>query len=552
MRTNLPVVDMEFHFPTGENLVSTTDLKGRITYCNKAFVAVSGYEMSELLGQPHNLIRHPEMPEEAFRDMWATISSGRPWSAPVKNRRKDGSYYWVMANATPLMGGGGSPIGYMSVRTEATRAQIEAAESLYAAMRVEQAAGRLIHRLACGELVRTDLLGRFQGLGRRLARAKDFLPNLALGLSSLALGAWATGGLSAIALPPMLAAVALSVLGSVLATWRLRADTARLLGRLLTFANRMAAGDLTQTMAGGRSGLVGQLEQAFNQLSVNVRSIVRDARTEAESMRQVAREIAEGNHDLSARTESQASSLEETASSMEQITGTVRQSAESARQASALADQANDVTQRSSEAVRTVTQTMGQIADSSKRIGEIIQVIDGIAFQTSILALNAAVEAARAGEQGRGFAVVAAEVRTWAGRTSGAAREIKQLIEVSGETVETGSRQAQEAQATMDNALEAVRRVGSLISEINTGAGEQLMGISQVNEAVSQMDGITQQNAAMVEQLASSATVLQEQAAAVAESVKVFRLGGEEGLAAQVDAVALRKAHKNKPSQRSA
>jgi aerotaxis receptor len=544
MRLNTPIVDQEYPFPKGQTLVSTTDLQGRITYCNKAFVTVSGYESSELLGQPHNMIRHPEMPEEAFRDMWATISSGRSWSAPVKNRRKDGSYYWVMANATPLMDGKGAT-GYMSVRTEATRAQIESAEALYALMRREKAAGTLIHRLSAGRVVRSGTAGRLERFSSALGQSKDVLLTLSVGAVGWGCGLWARGSAQNATWPLVASVVATLAASGLVAGW-LRSQTVKPLQRLLAFSNRMAGGDLTQTLSSDRTDLWGQLEQSLNQLSVNVRSIVRDARNEAESMRHVTREIAEGNLELSGRTESQASSLEETASSMEQITGTVRQSAESARQASELSVKANDITQRSSDAVCVVTQTMSQIAESSKRIGEIIQVIDSIAFQTNILALNAAVEAARAGEQGRGFAVVAAEVRTLAGRTTGAAREIKQLIEMSSETVETGSRQTQEAQATMDHALEAVRHVSKLIGDINTGANEQLMGISQVNEAVSQMDGITQQNAAMVEELASSASSLQDQAAAVAESVRVFRLGNDDVGFAGIDAVALRKANKHK------
>ena len=546
MRVNTPVIDREYPFPKGETLVSTTDLKGRITYCNKAFVTVSGYEHSELLGQPHNMIRHPDMPEEAFRDMWDTIASGRPWSAPVKNRRKDGSYYWVMANATPIMDGN-SIAGYMSVRTEATRAQIDAAKSLYALMQQEKASGNIVHYFSAGRLMKAGAAGQLSRLLEKLSHSSDLLLTLGVGGLGLATGAWADGSTAA-----MVGAVLVTGVAGLLAVWRQRSKYTAPLEQILAFCNRMAGGDLTQTIEHSRTDLLGNLQQSLNQLSVNIRSIVRDARTEADSMKQVTREIAEGNLELSSRTESQASSLEQTASSMEQITGTVRQSAASARQASEFALKANDVTQSSSDAVSTVSQTMEQIADSSSKIGEIIQVIDSIAFQTNILALNAAVEAARAGEQGRGFAVVASEVRTLAGRTTGAAREIKKLIELSSETVQTGSRQTREAQETMGHALEAVRHVSSLISDINTGANEQLLGISQVNEAVSQMDGITQQNAAMVEQLASSASSLQDQAAAVAESVKVFRLGGNDAKPVPADAVALRKANKNKKNKQAA
>jgi aerotaxis receptor len=260
-------------------------------------------------------------------------------------------------------------------------------------------------------------------------------------------------------------------------------------------------------------------------------------------MRDATAEIAAGNQDLSSRTESQASSLEETAASMEQITGTVKLSVDSAQQAAVLAEQTIAVAQRSSEAVGQVTDTMHRISESSHRIGEIIQVIDSIAFQTNILALNAAVEAARAGEQGRGFAVVAAEVRALAQRTTGAAKEIKQLIDESTDKVQAGNRLTEAAQQTMRDALESVRQVGTMIGEISSGAREQLAGISQINEAMAQMDTITQQNAALVEEIAASAMQLQGQASTVAETVQVFRLG--HGDVAMQDAVALRRAAKS-------
>jgi aerotaxis receptor len=235
---------------------------------------------------------------------------------------------------------------------------------------------------------------------------------------------------------------------------------------------------------------------------------------------------------------------------MEQITSTVRNSSAAAQQAAQLAGEARVVTQRGSEAINQVTRTMHTISDSSRRIGEIIGTIDGIAFQTNILALNAAVEAARAGEQGRGFAVVAAEVRSLAQRTTGAAREIKQLIQDSAEKVEAGNRLTEEAQKTMDGALATVERVSHVIEEISTGASEQLSGISQINEAVSQMDGITQQNAALVEQIAASAVQLQGQAVAVSEAVQVFRLDrGAAGSGAGPDAVQLRQQQRSAKAQ---
>jgi aerotaxis receptor len=536
MRVNHPVSQTEFAFPAGETLVSTTDLKGRILYGNPTFFAVSGYSKDELLGQPHNMIRHPDMPEEAFRDMWHTIASGLPWSAPVKNRRKDGSFYWVMANVTPLMEAD-APVGYMSVRTEATRQQIQAATALYATMRAEKAQGRLVHTLRNATLHKNTLAGRLgRALHLGLAARLGVLTGLLASATAVATAA-ATG--ASLGAATWGAAAAAGTVAGLLGAWWMAGMAIRPVQALLGIANRMAAGDLTQNIEAGGDDAAGLLRRAMSQLNVNLRSIVRDARTEVGHMHDATREIASGNQDLSARTESQAASLEQTASSMEEITSTVRNAATAAGEAARLAARASAVTQEGSEAMNAVTQTMHVITDSSKRIGEIIGVIDGIAFQTNILALNAAVEAARAGEQGRGFAVVASEVRALAGRTTQAAREIKQLISESTDKVEAGNRLTEGAQKTMDGALLTVREVTTVIEGISHGATEQLTGISQVNEAVAQIDGITQQNAALVEEIAAAATQLQTQAANVAEAVQIFRL--DSGRSAQPDAVALRR-----------
>ena len=542
MRRNLPVSTQEYPFPPGETLVSTTDLKGRILYCNPMFIEVSGYEREALLGQPHNMIRHPDMPEEAFRDLWATISQGLPWSAPVKNRRQDGDFYWVMANVTPLVEGG-RPVGYLSVRTEATREQVQAAEALYARMRAESAAGRPVHGLHAGRVTRRTAAGRIAewaraGLGAKVAMA--FFAVLAAAFLA---------GLVDEDLGMFSAAAWLAVAGITLAAFAyVRRVAVVPLSDLVRAANRMAAGDLTgSTGSNGvaRSDGVGDLQKALSQLNVNLQSIVGDARRESEKMQASSGTIAQGNQELSARTETQASNLEETAASMEEITGTVRQTADSARQAAELARQATGVAERTSGVVDSVADTMQQIQGASGRIGEITQLIDSIAFQTNILALNAAVEAARAGEQGRGFAVVAGEVRSLSQRTLTAAREIRQLIDQSAEKVGEGRQRTESAQKTMQESLGLVRSVGALIGQIHSAADEQLAGISQVNSAVAHLDGITQQNAALVEANAGLALQLQAQARTVAETVGVFHVHGGRGRPrdmAAPDAVALRKA----------
>ncbi len=542
MRYNLPIVDREFQFPAAQTLVSITDLQGRIVYCNPAFIDVSGYSRDELMGQPHNLIRHPDMPEEAFRDMWETIGSGRPWSGAVKNRRKDGSYYWVMANVTPILEGG-SCTGYMSVRIHPSRETVRDAEALYAVMREERSRGVLQHRLSGGRLQARGLRGvlarwAHPRMGTRLgfvavaSTAASFGAGLAV---SLAMG----GGAAATAIGAIATALV-----ATLATWRLRVLATRPIEQVMQLCNRMAAGQLGDRLADD-AGLPDELAVAFNQLNVNLVSVVGDARAETEKMRLSTMEIAADNRDLSARTESQAASLEETAASMEQITGTVRQSVDSARQAAQLAADASEVTRNGSQAVGTVVDTMKQIDDSSRRIGEIIEVIDGIAFQTNILSLNAAVEAARAGPQGRGFAVVAAEVRALAQRTASAAKEVRVLIEESGRTVQAGTRHADLARGTIDKALGSVIQVAGFIQQISQGAQEQLSGISQVNEAVGQLDAITQSNASLVQHVATSAASLQGQAETVAASVRVFKLAGDRtSPALMADAVSLRRAAK--------
>jgi aerotaxis receptor len=321
----------------------------------------------------------------------------------------------------------------------------------------------------------------------------------------------------------ILGAAGAAAIGAV-AALVLRRCTVAPMRQLLGVAYRMAAGDLTQRIEGDRHGLAGRLTGALHQLNVNLRALVRDASEEVRRIEGSAAEIAGGSLDLSSRTESQASSLQQTAASMEQITSALRLSADAAREAAEAAMQAQGMAENSSAAVSDVNRTMHDISRSSTRIGEIIQVIDGISFQTNILALNAAVEAARAGTQGRGFAVVAAEVRSLAQRTTEAAKEIRGLIAESAERVQCGEQQVSQAQAAMERALDSVQRVNALVSQISGGAREQLTGVSQINEAVTQIDGITQRNAAMVEELSASVGSLKSQAEVVSSSVKVFRV----------------------------
>ena len=290
-------------------------------------------------------------------------------------------------------------------------------------------------------------------------------------------------------------------------------------------ANAISNGDLTQRLETNRQDEFGELLHAFQQMSDRLRALVGDVRSGVEAVSAASGQIATGNHDLSARTEQTAANLEETAASMEQLTATVTQAADTARQANQLAATAAQAAERGGVVVEQVVSSMQQITDSSRKISDIIGVIDGIAFQTNILALNAAVEAARAGEQGRGFAVVASEVRSLAGRSAEAAKEIKALIGASVANVESGSQQVAQAGQNMTEIVEGVRRVTDLIGEITASATEQRDGIAQVNVAITNLDQMTQQNAALVEESAAAAGAMRDQTQRLAEVVSVFNVG---------------------------
>jgi len=316
------------------------------------------------------------------------------------------------------------------------------------------------------------------------------------------------------------------VIAAVVAFVSTRSIT-RPLGEAVKVAETVASGDLTHRIEVHSKDETGQLMLALKHMNDSLVNIVAQVRTGTDTIATASAQIAAGNQDLSSRTEEQASSLEETASSMEELTSTVRQNADNARQANQLAVTAADVALKGGEVVSQVIQTMNAIDESSHKMADIINVIDGIAFQTNILALNAAVEAARAGEQGRGFAVVATEVRSLAQRSAASAREIKTLIDDSVEKVEAGSKLVEQAGSTMEEVVSSIKQVHDIMGEITAASSEQSDGIEQVNQAVSQMDTVTQQNAALVEEAAAAAESLQDQAANLVQVVSVFRTGQE-------------------------
>ena len=331
----------------------------------------------------------------------------------------------------------------------------------------------------------------------------------------------------------MIVLCALGIALGMLAAWLITRSIVRPIARAVEVAETVSSGDLTSQIEVNSTDETGQLLSALKTMNESLVSVVSTVRTSSDSIATGASEIATGNQDLSQRTEEQASNLEETAASMEELSSTVQSNAETARQATRLASSASTAAANGGVVVSQVVSTMDEIAASSKKITDIIGTIDGIAFQTNILALNAAVEAARAGEQGRGFAVVASEVRNLAGRSAAAAKEIKTLIGDSVEKIDAGTRQVGDAGAAMADIVMQVKRVAELISDISTATTEQTMGIGQVSDAVSQLDQVTQQNAALVEQSAAAADSLSNQSARLVEAVSVFKLGDDarQGLA---------------------
>ena len=382
--------------------------------------------------------------------------------------------------------------------------------------------GDLIARRARNEDVRVDLTAQMNPLAQAyLSTVNDFVEWQraqveAARVNATAAAHSARSQIVAATVGGLLAALAIAVLlaRSIVVPLRQARDSAL----------RIAAGNLNIAVHAAGRDEAAEMLQALGDMQDSLRGIVSEVRTGSSSVSEASTQIASGNADLSSRTEEQASSIEETAASIEELTSTVNQNAESSRKAEELATAASETANRGGDVVSRVVKTMDQIQGSSKKISEIIGVIDGIAFQTNILALNAAVEAARAGDQGRGFAVVASEVRSLAQRSASAAKEIKGLITDSVETVEGGSRLVNEAGATMQEVVKSVKRVSDIIGEIATATTEQSAGISQVNTAVTELDRVTQQNAALVEESAAASESLRQQAERLAATVSVFQI----------------------------
>ncbi|HEY1899779.1 MAG TPA: methyl-accepting chemotaxis protein [Steroidobacteraceae bacterium] len=702
MRTNQPVSQNEYVVRDGALIVSATDLEGRIVFVSPEFIQVSGFSEEELIGKDHGALRHPDMPAAVYEDLWRTLRSGRPWTGLIKNRRKNGDYYWDIASATPLREGGAFS-GYMTVRTKPSAEQIREAEHLYRTLR--DATDKNL-KLSEGQFVRTtwrhslNPLRNVSAQGRRWldtvagvsvllaaavlvlapslpgGRALRIVIALLLGLrcvlwvtrvllaarrrealsretiafiQDLAEGRFTTtfrsisknkagevqralqtlrikmgyqiaeerrkAALLRHALTNASASVMLTdenlrivyinasaqrlfqqaeadfrkelptfqadkIVGSYLdglhkdpdrhrqvladlkepktseirigarafrvVTTPVNDTDGRRLGTTVDWYDRTQEvraeeevnaivkgaleGELDYRIAvEDKSGFLLVLAHGVNHLLDNMVKIIRDVQEAAGEVGRAASEISDGNLGLSERTQEQSAALEATAASMEEMTSTVKQNADNAAQANQLAVAARSQAEKGGVIVGKAVIAMSEMNVAAQRIADIIGTIDEIAFQTNLLALNAAVEAARAGEQGRGFAVVAAEVRSLASRSAVAAKEIKGLIHDCVQKVGDSSNLVTQSGTTLNEILGSVKKVADIVGEIAAASREQSAGIDQVNEAVMQMDGMTQQNAALIEEASAASGAMAQQANLLVETMSGYQLGNPTG-----------------------
>ncbi|WP_058912461.1 PAS domain-containing methyl-accepting chemotaxis protein [Entomohabitans teleogrylli] len=514
MRHTPYTTNTEYILEDNATLMSTTDLQSYITYANDSFIEVSGFSSDELLGHPHNVVRHPDMPKQVFADMWATLKKGHPWTGLVKNRRKNGDYYWVRANAVPIVRNN-QTIGFMSIRTKATREEIEQASQRYRAMNEGKMPGRRFHS---GLLVRRGPLSWLSWLKTLPLRWRVRTP-LICSIPLFALALWP------LKLP---LALALTLPGIhtfliLLIAWWLESQIARPVEKVCQQALRVATGASHSVEHMQRADEVGTTLRAISQLGLMFRWLVNDVSSQVFDVREGSDSLAKGNEDLNERTRQTAVNVQQTLATMNQLSTTVRNNTETATAADELSLAARDAASDGGEAMETVITTMAQIAESTREIGSITSLIDSIAFQTNILALNAAVEAARAGEQGKGFAVVAGEVRSLAQRSATAASDIRRLIEASAGKVESGSVHVQTAGHTMRDIVDKVKNVSELIARISVATSHQAQGLSDLTRAVDELDHITRQNATLVQQGAQASATVKYQATRLVDAVTVFR-----------------------------
>lgn len=487
---SISTIEKEYILDEGQIIVSHTDLKGIITYVNYDFESVSGFHREELFGKPHSIIRHPDMPRSAFYDLWATIKTGQPWQGLVKNRTKDGGYYWVDARVSPLYEDG-KHVGYLSVRFKPDRAAVQKINDLY--KNIIQGSGAFPYSSYGSKF---SIVSRLTTL--------QFLEIIPVAIASLPLytkfnvtealtGAWVS--------------LILILLNNNLF---IRSRLLKPIKNVVSVGYSIAKGYLQMDLRMNQHDEVGDLYRSLNIMVNNVIGVVGKIKEYAEIIQSAASSMSATSHALSQNSSEQAAAVEETSSSLEEMSATILQNADNAKSTEQIALKTADMSSVGGKAVQETVDAMTQITEK-------VHVIEDIAYQTNLLALNAAIEAARAGIAGKGFAVVAAEVRKLAERSQNEAKVITELTQKSDEV-------SHNAKQTIESMLPNITKTADLVKEIAMASGEQTQGVSQMNSAVGQLNTVAQNNAASAEELSSTAEQLNEQARILKDLINAFKM----------------------------
>ncbi|MYL23973.1 PAS domain-containing protein [Halomonas alkaliantarctica] len=516
MRSNFPVTQREVQLSESDLLISRTNLQGKITYANPAFVRISGFTLDELIDADHNLVRHPDMPSAAFADFWDTIKQGHVWTGLVKNRCKNGDHYWVRANVVPIQEAG-SVVGYASLRVRPESKDVEHAERIY---REWQEGGGKRYRLYRGRILRRGPLAALGRINWVSTKAHTYW-----------LTAFSVASILALAIPQgfrennatTLTLASIMALVVVVLGLTQQRRVAKSMGASRRFVLQVAAGNLTVHVPDHSHDAIGELMEALSSMKKGLGGIVEDVNAGIDRVRPAVSDIRISNEEIGLRSDDQAASVQQTAASTEELTATVKQNADNAHQASVLSLSNVREVESAGEAMNQVVQRMAAITASAQQMSEMVSKIDAIAFQTNILALNASVEAARAGEQGRGFAVVAGEVRNLASRSSEAAKDVHQLINASHKEIDKGSQVVSETETAIGRVVAASRQVNDIMEEITAASREQSNGIAQIGDAINQMEQSIQHSALQLQSTNDATKALESQTTELVNAIRAFR-----------------------------